>query len=187
MTYRILSREDCLQLIEERRTLGQERNEAAKSRNVSPRTIRENMVYYGLNEKWKAARMEYKRSVCDKAIRLRGKEGFTMEMIEEELGVKHDTIVEFMHQTGKFELYRKALHARQKVRSNRTKRRLDVAWLYMQRSVFGLSIREIAEQSGFSDSTVYAHIKKHKFKKASPKEAKKNRANAAAMFMNFKN
>ncbi len=188
VVYRCITREQCLEAIENRRTKGWELTRNAEHFFISPRALNMNLHHYGLWERWTKAKQQYMKSVCDKAIKFR-KKGHTIEMLEEELGITIDRIESYINKCGRAKEFQAALLIKNKVRPYRNlkrgRRKINLSWLYLQRCVFGLTYAEIGMMCGYNKSTIHRLCKEMGYEKPSKQESSSNRQNATALFMNY--
>lgn len=178
---RTLSKQDVLDYIKLRAEVGITRNDIAKEVYISTDAVRDAIVHYGLRDEWAKAKRKHERKVAMQAIEIRRRDGVSVERIADMLGFEVSTIYKYLRRHGlmrRFTAEKKSVNYKaMDGYKGSSKKKIPISWLYTQRTVFGLSYREIAKEFNCTPSQVDWACKKYNIKKADKQTALANRSN----------
>lgn len=172
----ILSKSDCLAIIEKRKA-GVTLEEFKKEYFVCYKTIHKCMKHHELWEMFTESKHFQTILRLEKAIQLR-LDGISTERILEELGYgDHDTLYMSLKRRNLFERF---VNARIKnphydVKRGKTTYDIPIPYLKNRRELFGMSYRQIAKEFGCDKETVRTRCLRYNIKKADPETVKENR------------
>lgn len=178
---RTLSKQDMLRFIRRRAETGITRSDIAKEMFISNDAVRDAIIHYGLKDEWVKAKRKHERKVALQAIEIRKVDGVSVDRIADMLGFDVSTIYKYLRRHDLIERFRAEKNSKNYAAMDgykgTGKKRIPISWLYTQRSVFGLSYREIAEQYKCTPSRISWACKKYNIPKADKQTALANRSN----------
>lgn len=181
---RELSRQEVLNLIQEREQKGIQPAQQAKACFITKGALYNSVHHYGLFKQWTNALIKYEKRMVREAIQLRKHEGLTLNGIEERLGVSIKQVYRYAKRHGLSEDFKRTKHSANytvyAAPKGKDKRRIPLPWLYNQRVVFGYSYEEIAREFQCTPRRIRTECERRGFQKPSKAVYMKNRQNVNA-------